>query len=66
MLIGATMPAILVEVGFLSNPSEERLLTSKKEQSLAAAAIADGVASFRDLAARRRGFIEVSGKTIEK
>ena len=66
VLVGATMPAILVEVGFISNPSEERLLTSKKEQSLAAAAIADGVASFRDLTAKRRSFIEVSGKTIEK
>ena len=66
VLIGATMPAILVEVGFIANPTEERLLSSRKEQSLAAGAIADGVASFRDLTAKRRSFIEVSGKTIEK
>lgn len=66
VLIGATMPAILVEVGFISNPTEERLLSSRKEQTLAAGAIADGVASFRDLTAKRRSFIEVSGKSIEK
>lgn len=66
VLVGATMPAILVEVGFISNPSEGKLLASKKEQALAASAIADGVASFRDLTARRRSFIEVSGTQAER
>lgn len=65
VLVGATMPAILVEVGFISNPSEGKLLASKKEQALAASAIADGVASFRDLTARR-SFIEVSGTHVER
>lgn len=65
VLVGATMPAILVEVGFISNPSEGKLLASKKEQALAASAIADGVASFRDLTARR-SFIEVSGTQAER
>jgi len=66
VLVGATMPAILVEVGFISNPFEEKLLASRKEQALAASAIADGVASFRDLAARRRSFVEVSGTHAER
>jgi N-acetylmuramoyl-L-alanine amidase len=66
VLVGATMPAILVEVGFISNPTEERWLSSRKDQELAARAIADGVESFRGMMTRRSGFIEVSGKFIEK
>lgn len=65
VLVGATMPAVLVEVGFISNPSEEKWLSSKKEQELAARAIADGIESFRDLITKKKGFIEVSGKHVE-
>lgn len=65
VLVGATMPAILVEVGFISNPSEERWLSSKKYQERAASAIADGIVSFRDVMTKRKGFIEVSGKNAK-
>lgn len=65
VLVGATMPAVLVEVGFISNPSEERWLSSRKDQELAARAIADGVVSFRDIMTKRGGLIEISGKLIE-
>ncbi|CAG1064539.1 N-acetylmuramoyl-L-alanine amidase [uncultured bacterium] len=65
VLVGATMPAVLVEVGFISNPSEEKWLSSRKDQELAARAIADGVASFREIMTRRGGFIEVSGKLTQ-
>ena len=29
VLVGATMPAVLVEVGFITNPAEEKLLTRR-------------------------------------
>jgi N-acetylmuramoyl-L-alanine amidase len=47
VLSGASMPAVLVELGFISNPAEERRLGSKDEQARLAASIADGVAGFR-------------------
>lgn len=65
VLVGATMPAVLVEVGFISNPSEEKWLSSRKDQELAARAIADAVVSFRDIMTKRGGIIEISGKLIE-
>lgn len=65
VLVGATMPAVLVEVGFISNPSEEKWLSSRKDQELAARAIADAVVSFRDIMTKRGGIIEISGKRIE-
>ncbi|MBE3602637.1 N-acetylmuramoyl-L-alanine amidase [bacterium] len=40
VLVGALMPSVLVECGFLSNPSEARLLQSPAYQQ----AIADGIA----------------------
>lgn len=65
VLVGATMPAVLVEVGFISNPAEERWLSSKKDQERAARAIADGIVGFRDIMTKRKGFIEVSGTHVE-
>jgi len=54
VLTGATMPAALVEVGFLSNPGEAQRLTSAEFQDEIAAALASAVAGFvRD--ARRAG-----------
>jgi N-acetylmuramoyl-L-alanine amidase len=46
VLTGATMPAILVEVGFLSNPVEEEKLVRPDHQQELAEAIADGVLDF--------------------
>lgn len=40
VLLGANMPAVLVEVAFISNPNEEKLLRSKTHIS----SIADGIA----------------------
>jgi len=42
----ATMPAILVEAAFLSNPSDFALLTSTAWRQKAAQAIADGIADY--------------------
>lgn len=40
------MPATLVEIAFLSNPSEEKLLTSAAGVQKAAQGVADGIAEF--------------------
>jgi N-acetylmuramoyl-L-alanine amidase len=46
VLTGATMPAILVEVGFLSNPAEASRLASPEHQQALAGAIATGIEAF--------------------
>ena len=46
VLTGATMPAILVEVGFLSNPTEAQQLTQPESQQQLAEAVAAGVEDF--------------------
>ncbi len=46
VLTGATMPAVLVEVGFLSNPTEARRLATAEYQEQLATAIADGIVAF--------------------
>jgi N-acetylmuramoyl-L-alanine amidase len=43
VLIGAEMPAILVETGFISNPRERKRLLSKKYQENLADGIAAGI-----------------------
>jgi len=47
VLIGATMPAALVEVGFISNPDEEARLRSDDYQLLLAEAIFRGIERFK-------------------
>ncbi len=46
VLTGATMPAILVEIGFLSNPTEASRLGSSEHQQALARAIASGIEAF--------------------
>ncbi len=46
VLVGATMPAVLVEVGYLSNRSEEKLLRSPSYQAKIADALADAVVNY--------------------
>lgn len=47
VLAGARMPAVLVEVGFVSHREESRLLATAAYQEKVAAAIVEGVAAFR-------------------
>jgi N-acetylmuramoyl-L-alanine amidase len=47
-LAGVNMPAVLVELGYLTNPDEEKLLTSAEFQNGIAAALTEAVAAFRD------------------
>jgi N-acetylmuramoyl-L-alanine amidase len=46
VLNGTVMPAVLVELGFMSNPTEDALLTSSAGQDKAAKAIADAVCDY--------------------
>ena len=46
VLTGARMPAVLVEVGFVSNPEEERLLASSAYEATIAEAIVRGIADY--------------------
>ena len=55
VLVGATMPAVLVEVAFISNPDEEKLLASDAYQSKVAASLARGIERFRREQASRLG-----------
>jgi N-acetylmuramoyl-L-alanine amidase len=55
VLVGAAMPAVLVEVAFLSNSEEEKLLTSDAYQSRIASAIVRGIARFQHDQTQRAG-----------
>lgn len=52
VLAGVNMPAVLVEVGFLTNPDEEQQLVSEAYQNTLAQALLDGLVRFRQLAGR--------------
>jgi N-acetylmuramoyl-L-alanine amidase len=47
VLVGANMPAVLVEIGYLSNPEQEQALTSGTYQDSVAQALLDGIVQFR-------------------
>jgi N-acetylmuramoyl-L-alanine amidase len=53
VLEGAQMPAILLEVGFLTHPAESKLLSDKDYQGKLAEALVAGIASFLDEVGRR-------------
>jgi N-acetylmuramoyl-L-alanine amidase len=46
VLVGTQMPAVLIELGYLSNPLESSRLISKKYQKLLAKGIADGIDAY--------------------
>ena len=47
VLVGANMPAVLVELGFLSSPQEEQQLLADERQAALAQALVDGIARYR-------------------
>jgi N-acetylmuramoyl-L-alanine amidase len=47
VLVGANMPAVLVEMGFMTNPEEERLLASPAHQASLASALYESLVRFR-------------------
>jgi N-acetylmuramoyl-L-alanine amidase len=48
------MPAALVEMGFMSNPAEERLLSSSAHQKQIVDSLVDGIVRFREYLDRQR------------
>jgi N-acetylmuramoyl-L-alanine amidase len=55
VLVGAAMPAVLVEVAFITNPAEEKLLAQDAFQARVAAAVARGVGRYDQEYASRLG-----------
>jgi N-acetylmuramoyl-L-alanine amidase len=54
VLAGANMPAVLVELGFLTNPDEEQQLLSDAYQAVLVQALVDGILRFREVTDRAR------------
>jgi N-acetylmuramoyl-L-alanine amidase len=59
VLVGAAMPAVLVEVAFISNAAEEKLLVSDDYQSKIAAAITRGISRYQREREQRTGAARV-------
>jgi N-acetylmuramoyl-L-alanine amidase len=55
VLVGAAMPAVLVEVAFISHPEEEKLLGSDAYQAKIAAALTKGIRRYQSEWLRRAG-----------
>jgi N-acetylmuramoyl-L-alanine amidase len=53
VLVGANMPAVLVEMGFISNPEQEKQLASDAFQNTLVQALVDSVVAFRNARADR-------------
>jgi N-acetylmuramoyl-L-alanine amidase len=49
----ANMPAVLVDIGFLTNPAQEKLLAGNEFQNELVQAMTDAVVRFRDALASR-------------
>ena len=54
VLVGANMPAVLVELGFISNPEEEKLLSAQSYQLRLVDGLVDAVARYRAQLESRR------------
>ena len=52
VLVGAAMPAVLVEMGYLSNAEQEKALASSSYQDLVVQALFDGIVRYRAQAER--------------
>lgn len=61
VLMGVKMPAVLVEIGFLTNPKDERGLHSIRRRNHIADDLAKAVADFRERYDARRGLVAVGG-----
>jgi N-acetylmuramoyl-L-alanine amidase len=55
VLASANMPAVLVELGYLSNPEQEKQLATGEFQATVSQAILDSVVAFRDYLAHGAG-----------
>ena len=55
VLVGANMPAVLVELGFITNPEQEKQLKSEAFQTAVVQGLVESVVRFRDAGASRAG-----------
>jgi N-acetylmuramoyl-L-alanine amidase len=62
VLGGATMPAILIEIGFLTNPKEERKLASPEHREALARAIHAGLAEYKRRHDQRAAVVPVRAR----
>jgi N-acetylmuramoyl-L-alanine amidase len=53
VLVGANMPAVLVELGFLTNPQQEQQLASDAHQNTLVQALVEGIVRYRAVWALR-------------
>ena len=51
VLTGANMPAVLVEMGFMTSPMQEKQLVSEEYQNAVAQSLVDAIVQFRDVRA---------------
>mgnify|MGYP004477159231 FL=1 len=54
VLLGANMPAVLVELGYCTNPAEARLLLQAKYRLALAEGIAEGILAYKNRLQKRR------------
>lgn len=54
VLIGAGMPAVLVELGYCTNPAEARNLANPKYRHALAEGLAEGILAYKDRLLKRR------------
>ena len=62
VLVGAAMPAVLVEVAFISNAEEEKQLTSDAYQSKVVSALVKGVARYQQQREQRAAAVSGSSR----
>ena len=61
VLMGVRMPAVLVEVGFITNPEDEKALRRSAERERIASGLARAVAAFREQKDARAGLTAARG-----
>jgi len=64
VLMGVAMPAVLVEVAFISNPDEEEALRTPDFQEKIAEAIARSIASYKISYEQRTGLVEQRDRAL--
>lgn len=62
VLMGVRMPAVLVEVGFITNPQDERALRKASERERIAAGLARAIAAFQSRQDERSGVASAGGR----
>jgi N-acetylmuramoyl-L-alanine amidase len=60
VLVGANMPAVLIEMGFITNPEQEKQLASDAFQNNIVQGLVDSVIAFRDSRASNRSAAPVT------